>query len=115
MSCRLWLSALIQTFVVATIVTSGPARAAEDEKLKIGREIFLKTAEPQCAVCHTLADAGSAGKIGPNLNEMAPDEERVKAAVTGGIGVMPAFGDTLTAEQVAAVSYYVATVVRPVK
>ena len=76
-----------------------------------GREVFLEAAEPQCAVCHTLADAGAAGEIGPNLDtlaELTPD--RVRAAVTQGVGVMPPYADLLTPEQIDAVSEYVASV-----
>jgi mono/diheme cytochrome c family protein len=100
------------TCVIAGAGLAAPIEPADETKLKLGREVFLKVAEPQCAICHTLADAASVGKVGPNLNDLAPDAARVTAAVTGGIGVMPAFGDMLTADQIAAVSYYVAAVTR---
>ena len=78
--------------------------------LAAGREVFLEIAEPQCAVCHTLADAGSAGEIGPDLDGLAPDAARVHAAVSQGVGVMPAYEGLLTPEQIDAVSVYVSTV-----
>ena len=56
-----------------------------------------------------FADANAAGEIGPVLDEMKPDAERVRAAVVNGIGVMPAF-EALTAEQVDAVARYVSEV-----
>ena len=37
-----------------------------------GKELFLASAnpsEPSCASCHTLADAGSTGTVGPNLDD----------------------------------------------
>lgn len=37
-----------------------------------GKELFLQSAkpsEPSCASCHTLADAGSTGTVGPNLDD----------------------------------------------
>lgn len=80
-----------------------------DAVLVVGREVFLDVALPQCAVCHTLEDAGSAGEIGPNLDKLGPDAARVHAAVTQGVGVMPAYEGVLTAEQIDAVSVYVAT------
>ena len=83
---------------------AAPARAAPDAA---GRRVFLEQAEPRCGVCHTLAEAGTTGTIGPNLDGLKPDAERVKAAVTNGIGVMPAFED-LSPEQVEAVARYVA-------
>ena len=40
-----------------------------------GKDIFLNIAV--CSTCHTLADAGSDGQIGPNLNDIRPDKMRV--------------------------------------
>ena len=54
-----------------------------------GKDIFFNIAV--CSTCHTLADAGSDGQIGPNLNDIRPDKMRVVNAVTSGIGVMPAY------------------------
>ena len=61
----------------------------------------------ECATCHTLSDAKSNGQIGPNLNQIKPDEIRVLTAVTNGIGVMPSYQGLLTTEEIEAVSYYV--------
>jgi mono/diheme cytochrome c family protein len=82
------------------------AAAADGE----GRRIFLEGAAdmPACAVCHTLADAGSAGEIGPNLDQLKPDAARVRVAVHDGVGVMPPFGEALSAAQIEAVADYVA-------
>ena len=60
-----------------------------DPIFNLGKDIFLNKAE--CSTCHTLADAGSNGQIGPNLNEIRPDKIRVMLSVTNGIGVMPAY------------------------
>ena len=54
-----------------------------------------------------LSDAKSDGNIGPNLNEITPTKERVLAAVTRGIGVMPAYEGILTEEEIDAVAQYV--------
>ena len=81
-----------------------------EELLVAGREVFLNVAEPSCGVCHTLDDAGSAGEIGPNLDDLAPEAGQVHAAVTWGVGVMPAYEGVLTDEQIDAVSVYVASV-----
>lgn len=86
------------------------ARAGDEAKLELGRAVFLELAEPHCAVCHTLADAGSTGDVGPNLDGLRPTEDRVRAAVMGGLGIMPAFEDLLSPEQIDAVAYYVSTV-----
>lgn len=81
-----------------------------DELLTLGREVFTQTAEPQCALCHTLLEADATGEIGPNLDEVRPGAEKVAAAVREGLGVMPAYGDLLSEQQIEAVSAYVAAV-----
>ena len=83
--------------------------AADDGVLRLGREVFLGKAEPQCGICHALADARSVGGVGPALDTLKPDAGRVRAAVTNGIGIMPAY-EGLTPDQVEAVALYVATV-----
>ena len=85
------------------------AARADEAALALGKTIFLQQAEPQCAVCHTLANAKSAGEVGPVLDELKPDAGRVAAAVTNGIGIMPAY-EGLTKEQIDAVALYVSTV-----
>ncbi|MDX2265647.1 MAG: cytochrome c [Hyphomicrobiales bacterium] len=82
---------------------------ADPAKLELGKKVFLELAEPNCGVCHTLDDAGTKGEIGPLLDDMRPDADRVEAAVTNGLGAMPAY-DGLSKEQIAAVAYYVASV-----
>ena len=71
----------------------------------MGKDVFLNKAV--CSACHTLADAGSSGDIGPNLNEIRPDKMRVINTVTNGIGVMPPYEDQLTSEEIEAVAHYV--------
>ena len=76
-----------------------------DEILDLGKNIFLE--KGNCATCHSLNDAGSNADIGPNLNLIKPDIERVVIAVTNGIGVMPAYEGILTSEEIEAVAAYV--------
>ena len=78
-----------------------------DELFEIGKDVFLNKAI--CSTCHTLADAGSSGGIGPNLNEIRPDKMRVINTVTNGIGVMPSYEGELTSEEIEAVAHYVFT------
>ena len=72
-----------------------------------GKEVFLGTSG--CAGCHTLADAGSTGTIGPNLDGLKPSHDAVVAQVTNGGGGMPAFGDSLSEEQIQDVAAYVSS------
>ena len=83
------------------------APAKSDTMFELGKNIFLNKAA--CSSCHVLADAGSDGQIGPNLNEIRPDKDRILNAVKNGIGVMPMYEGELTAEEIEAVVYYVFT------
>ena len=76
-----------------------------DEILVLGKNIFLE--KGNCATCHALADAGSTGDIGPNLNQIKPDIGRVIMSVTNGIGVMPAYEGLLSSKEIEAVAKYV--------
>ena len=73
-----------------------------------GKEIFLGASA--CGGCHTLADAGSTGQVGPNLDESQPDYELALDRVTNGQGGMPSFSSTLTEQQIADVAAYVSSV-----
>ncbi|MDZ4840793.1 MAG: cytochrome c [Hyphomicrobium aestuarii] len=82
---------------------------ADDAQLALGRKVFTELSEPKCAVCHTLADAASSGEVGPNLDTLKPDVDRVMAAITQGIGAMPA-NEVLSEEQIKAVARYVSSI-----
>ncbi len=71
-----------------------------------GKDIFTAN----CGSCHTLADAGTSGTVGPNLDQLKPNEARVQKQVTNGGAVMPAFRGTLTPAQITAVAKYVSSV-----
>ena len=73
-----------------------------------GKEVFLGASA--CGGCHTLADAGASGTVGPNLDEAMPDNELVVDRVTNGQGGMPSFSSTLTEQQIADVAAYVSSV-----
>jgi mono/diheme cytochrome c family protein len=63
--------------------------------------------EQGCGGCHVLEAAGSSGSVGPNLDESKPDFDLIVDRVTNGQGVMPAFGDELSEEEIRNVSAYV--------
>ena len=90
--------------VVLTLASS-VAQAADGDDA--GRRLFVKDATPPCALCHTLADAGATANVGPSLDELKPDAQRVMQAVKAGLGAMPAYTQ-LSAEQIQAVARYVA-------
>jgi len=86
--------------------TTEPTTPAQGDPVA-GKEVFLGTSG--CAGCHTLADAGSTGTIGPNLDGLKPSHDAVVAQVTNGGGGMPAFGDSLSEEQIQDVAAYVSS------
>lgn len=83
---------------------------AGDARFELGRQVFREQAQPACSLCHSLRAADASGEIGPDLDQLKPDAARVAAAVRGGVGVMPSFAATLSAEQIEAVADYVARV-----
>ena len=83
-----------------------PSEAAGDPGA--GKEVFLGSAA--CASCHTLADAGATGAIGPSLDASMPSYELAVDRVTNGQGGMPSFADMLSEEQIQDVAAYVSSV-----
>ena len=90
--------------LILLVVTFSSSTFA-DPNMDLGLEIYNNKA--QCGVCHTLQAAGSAGNIGPNLDQLKPQMSQIIAAVTNGIGVMPPWEGILTYEEIEAVAYYV--------
>jgi mono/diheme cytochrome c family protein len=72
-----------------------------------GKQVFESAG---CVACHTLADAGSTGAVGPNLDEAKPPATLVVTRVTEGAGAMPSFKDKLTEQQISDVAAYVSSV-----
>ena len=76
-----------------------------DDKMPLGLDVYNNKA--QCGVCHTLKAAGSAGNIGPDLDQLKPPMSQIIYAVTNGIGVMQAWEGILTDDEIEAVAYYI--------
>ncbi len=70
-----------------------------------GKEVFLGVGG--CGSCHTLADAGTSGSIGPNLDDASPSLELALDRITNGQGAMPSFSGQLTEQQITDVAAYV--------
>jgi mono/diheme cytochrome c family protein len=68
-----------------------------------GREVFAAS----CGSCHTFADAGTTGTIGPDLDQLSVDAAAVEAQVRSGGGGMPAFEGELSDAEIVAVANYV--------
>ena len=69
-----------------------------------GKALF---ASAGCGACHTLADAGTTGTVGPSLDAAKPSADLVTARVTNGLGVMPSFAGKLSAQEITDVAAYV--------
>ncbi len=95
--------------LLATALLPGTVLADGDPST-LGRRVFTELAQPSCGLCHTLQDAGTTGQIGPDLDTLKPKPEQVAAAVRGGVGIMPAFAESLSEEEINAVARYVAGV-----
>jgi mono/diheme cytochrome c family protein len=85
--------------------TPPPPPAGSEGDPAAGKEVFTTN----CGSCHTLADAGTTGTVGPNLDESQPTVELAVDRVTNGQGVMPPFADTLSEQQIQDVAAYVST------
>jgi mono/diheme cytochrome c family protein len=69
-----------------------------------GKQVF---ATAGCTGCHTLADAGSNGTVGPNLDDANVTAEQAAEQIRNGGGGMPAFGDRLSDQEIADVAAFV--------
>jgi mono/diheme cytochrome c family protein len=87
------------TETTPTETTGGEGDAAA------GKAVFVAN----CGSCHTLADAGTTGNVGPNLDTLSPPYDTVVTQVTNGGATMPAFGDTLSEQQIQDVAAYVSS------
>jgi mono/diheme cytochrome c family protein len=68
-----------------------------------GKAVFTEN----CGSCHTMADAGTTGTVGPNLDDAQPSLDKVVTQVTNGGGAMPAFEGQLSEQEIADVAAYV--------
>jgi cytochrome c553 len=84
---------------------TGDTGGAGEGDAVAGKEIFLGAGG--CGSCHTFADAGTSGSIGPNLDDSQPSFDLAVDRVTNGQGAMPSFEGQLTEQQIADVSAYV--------
>jgi mono/diheme cytochrome c family protein len=72
-----------------------------------GKLIFTQS----CGTCHTLSDAGTNGQVGPNLDQLKPNKQRVQTAIKNGgagSGTMPA--NIVTGKEAQDVADYVSSV-----
>ncbi len=109
------IAALVIAFTIGTNYSDDPVPVAVPagetgaeapaELSEQGRELFVTG----CGACHKLSDADSTGTAGPDLDNLAPDQELVRQAIAQGgtgSGMMPP--GLLTGADAELVSEYVA-------
>ena len=116
-ACALLLAALVTALAGAGCGTVGLSEEGTGDRV-LGKELFTAN----CGSCHVLADAGTAGVIGPNLDDAFLQSRAdgignttIQSIVRGptqepptGVPGMPA--DIVTGEDAEAVAAYVASV-----
>ena len=113
---RLGLATFAAAMAVAVVIQPAAAQqgaapapaataAADDAKLAKGRDIFNNYG---CSGCHSLADAGATGHVGPSFDGNANlSHDFVVDRVTNGMGPMPSFGGQMTPEEIDSVATYI--------
>jgi mono/diheme cytochrome c family protein len=104
------IAPLALALALLALVTSGcgskKSSGGEAQSGSPGASVFAKAG---CGNCHTMATASATGKVGPNLDELKPNQQRVERQVTNGGNGMPSFKDKLSAEEIKQVAGFVAT------
>jgi uncharacterized membrane protein len=100
------LAAFVAVAVVVDRSEDSSAPAATAAGVARGKEVFLSAG---CAGCHTLADAGATGTVGPDLDAAQPSASLVAERVRDGKGVMPSFAGQLGDAEIADVAAYVSS------
>jgi mono/diheme cytochrome c family protein len=96
--------------VIVLMLLIGPRVLAKDEskpasgETASGQAVFVAN----CGSCHTLDAAGTSGQVGPALDEISLSPAEIEAVVQGGRGIMPAFGEALSAGEISSVAEFVA-------
>src|SRR3981081_3817785 len=96
-------------FLLTACGGGGKSAASSANKLP-GAKVF---ASAGCSGCHTLSAANAKGTVGPNLDQLKPDSQKVSRQVrNGGVG-MPSFSKKLSAAQIQQVADFVSTATQP--
>ena len=94
MKLRLFSLGVILVFALAARACGSSKKGAASSP---GAKVF---ATAGCAGCHTLKAANAKGQIGPNLDELKPDQPTVVRQVRSGGNGMPSFKERLSGNQI---------------
>jgi mono/diheme cytochrome c family protein len=81
-----------------------PQQPEREQTTAQGKQLFVEN----CGRCHTLSDAGTSGTVGPNLDDLQPDKQRVLDQIETGGSIMPA--RLVTGQDADDVAQYVSSV-----
>ncbi len=114
------MRAAASSLIVSAVLSAGAACGTDDGSdqpkpetpAPDGRQLFVQ----RCGSCHTLADAGTTGRVGPNLDEHfgphhPPHTGKVLDVIREGPGRMPA--NRVEGREARAVARYVVRATRP--
>ena len=102
MKLRLFSLGVILVFALAASACGSSKKGAASSP---GAKVF---ATAGCAGCHTLQAANAKGQVGPNLDELKPDQPTVVRQVRNGGNGMPSFKARLSGNQISQVASFVA-------
>jgi mono/diheme cytochrome c family protein len=84
---------------------------AEDAKatdlITAGRDLFNGNS---CSACHTLADAGSSGSVGPDLDNPNLTRDEIVNRIEMGGGPMPSFAGQISEADIGKLADYIVAV-----
>lgn len=81
---------LVATGVVFAFAANSSGQNRTDAVLSLepdverGREIYVEDAQPTCASCHTLSDAGARSDVASNLDELEPSARATVESILSG-------------------------------
>jgi mono/diheme cytochrome c family protein len=93
---------VVGTLPKPTETTAGPTLPKGNAAA--GKPIFASSG---CSACHTMKAANATGTVGPNLDDLKAELEKIESQVVNGGGGMPPFKGNLSDQQIADVSQFV--------
>jgi mono/diheme cytochrome c family protein len=107
---RLALPALVLVAIALLAAGCGDkGSSSSDDSAGSGTPGARVFADAGCGNCHTMEAAGTTGKVGPNLDELRPNQEQVERQVTNGGNGMPSFKSKLSPTEINQVAAFVST------
>src|SRR5437667_10301132 len=96
----------VAAFVLVLTACGGGSKgsAGSSAASSEGAKVFASSG---CGSCHTLAEAKTKGTVGPNLDALKPEAERVARQVRNGGPGMPSFSQKLSPLKIQQVADFV--------